>query len=88
MPKRKRSEIEEEMARLQEELASADDDDELWVEHPSGARARLTGSHRSRFLASIGLGDEEPAGAPEPEGEPEGEPEPDPQPKQSVWGRK
>lgn len=52
----KRSDIEAQIAALQKELESSDEDTELWVEHDRGGRAvrtKLSGNHAKSWLDEL-----------------------------------
>jgi hypothetical protein len=90
-----RKKIEEQIAALQAELDSDDDDTELWVEHPkTKAVGRLRGAHAKSFLDGIlGTSDDDGAGKGKDDDD-QGDDDDDdadddaPPKKQSVWGRK
>lgn len=83
-----KQEIAAQIADLNKQLESADDDDdvELLVEH-DGTKATLKGKHARKFLQRLGLEDDAPTGDPadgdpsDPDGDPDGAPDdkpPDP----------
>lgn len=73
MPPKSRKEYEDAIKALQAEMDSAEPDEEVWVEDPSGTRVRLTGKRASSVLGRFAHLFEDESDQGEPAGDDDGD---------------